>query len=134
MHRLQRKILFGDVGHEFTDAQWRQIRQRVHQLAGRKPGYIMLQTLPGMLPLAAIPFWITFRKHFSIAWNFFFELTFAVALVGFVLWGVRRVHRRYVFQAIVDLNYATLCPRCGYDLGRLDDATRCPECGHGAHD
>jgi len=111
-------------------ARYIALRQRMAALGRTDRLGSALDMVPSVAAIVCIPIWVSAARHFPIAWRFAFEATFAVCIVVYIGWLLRRRYTRHGWQALRDLGYADVCARCGYDLSRQPHAEgRCSECG-----
>jgi hypothetical protein len=88
------------------------------------------EPVPGVAALALVPFWICTQKQWSFGWSAAFELAFAGAGLAYILWFLRRSYVRHARHAIRELDFADICPQCGYDVSAVSRPQHmCPESG-----
>lgn len=66
----------------------------------------MLDLLPSLAAILLIPLWVRLAKQFPVMWRFAFEGSFALCVVVYLHWLLRRRYTRHGWRALRDLGYA----------------------------
>ena len=113
-----------------TDVQYARLKQRIGERSRHDHWANLLYLVPGLVALMMIPFWLNLAGRFSIVWRAASEAAFALCVLPYVYWLLRRRFTRHGWRVLRELGYADVCGRCGYNLSRHPQATGvCPECG-----
>jgi len=131
-HMYVSRFLFGFSHAErpLTQSQRTAYDKRVRELARNDRWGYATSILPGMVAIAAIPFWVRLQQHVSFPLQVGAQIAFGVCVFIYSVYLIRWKHLRHGARALRELGFADICARCGYDLSRQPDAEgRCPECG-----